>query len=184
MSVYYLSKMDGEPDWRQKYKNVKERYNRLCKLRYKSVQEDIKDLQNRIKDHQRMHEETVSEINVENNRLIKQKDRIAEIQRRIRSQRHENERMKSDLMSIDSILNRVLKYPFVKVRCFSPGVYKILINDEMEFQLSKNKSGYLYEPIKIPKIVNLKSFQSEKAFNDANFIDHLLQLVQSTLENQ
>lgn len=165
--------------WKEKYLQVKARYNQLVNLRVSAVEEDINDLKKKIEEHINAHMATIKEIKEENLSLIEEIHSINSKKEKIDQLKQRIEYHKSKLRVIDTILNNVLQYRFLAVKCVGPNHYRIqcINNDNIVFELFKGPKTTQYRPIRIPNSQLFSRFRQELQVPDLKIFCNELQKV-------
>lgn len=171
--------MTDNLSWKEKFNQVRVRYNQLYNVRHSAVQADINDLIRKIKEHQKAQESVINEINEENKFLKKEINDINSAQRSISQLKLNIDCLKNKLRVVDTILNTVLEYRFLVVKCIGQNHYRIhcVDNDDIVFELKKGPKSTEYHPIKIPSSQLFFRFKQEVQVPDLRVFCNELQIV-------
>lgn len=171
--------MTDNLSWREKYNQVKVRFNQLYNIRVSAVQADINNLVEKIKEHQIAQESVIKEIKEENEWLSKEIRDINSAQESISQYKQSIGYLKKQLRVIDTILNTVLDYSFLVVKCIGQNHYRIhcVDNDDIVFELYKGPKSTIYHPIKIPSSQIFFRFKQEVQVPDLKVFCNELQRV-------
>lgn len=136
-------------NWLEKYNILKKNYDRVVQVRQTLVKKDIEDLKEKIREHERILQRDIDEINTHNRNLESIKDEVLYFKKEIPILKEKIDTLKREIIQKDSILGVLINYKRFNIRCFNHDAYVIridLLDEIKEFRIVKDKNTIIYKP--------------------------------------
>lgn len=139
----------SEINWKDKYEAMKSSYSKLDRLRHSSVSEDIKDLKQKIKEHEEIHIISITELQNQNQQMQEAIDRSRETKKKIAEKENKVDKLKKELGQLDPVLKQAFEVKKLHVRDARRNYYQFEYDNKFVFELltARDKDDYEYRLI-------------------------------------
>ena len=144
--------MKADVNWREKCETMKKALDELKNLRHDSVTIDTEYLSQKIEEHKKIHEISVSELKNQNENMIEEMTRASEMNKKIQLLQKNITKLEVELEKRDPLFTVVLKYPKISLAEGERGsyVFKCGDDDEFQFRVTEEEEGsVIYKPLSI-----------------------------------